>query len=152
MTLFISGPRRQYAISDFYVMVLTFIIVFWVTTIVKQALQKQKNQKKKSKKIKNPRGGALDLNFHYSDESELGYIILSCIADNEQYLVKSQAIKDLIFRLAKQKIKNETLVLTPNLIRLFALKLISEDKSVIGNIVLSSENRIRFMGFVGATF
>ena len=40
MTLFLSMPGRSYQISDFYVMALTFVILFSVTKIVKEVIQK----------------------------------------------------------------------------------------------------------------
>ena len=106
------------------------------------------------------RGGKIE--FTLSDENELGLTILSCINDNEKYLVTSPRIKELIFRLAKEKIKNQSLVITPNLIRFFALTLVNQEKSLIvkiENVIMSSENRTRFitrvigaslMGLLGA--
>jgi len=146
MTLFISLPGRRYEISDAYVMALTFIITFSVTKIVMQVLEKRKKKKKEIQKINELRGGNLKLKL--SDENELGLAILSCIADNEKYLVTNPRIKELIFSLAKEKIKQESLVLTPNLIRFFALKLIDEDQTLIvkiGNLVVSSSNRARLI-------
>lgn len=35
MTLFITTPRRRYEISDAYVMALTFLIIYGVTSITK---------------------------------------------------------------------------------------------------------------------
>jgi hypothetical protein len=122
-----------------------------------QVLEKQKRKEKR--KINKLRGGSMKLEL--SDETELGLTILSCIADNKKYLVTSPRIKD---RLAKEKIKQESLVLTPNMIRFLALKLINEDQTLIvkiGNIVVSSNNRARLItrvigssliGFVGAIF
>ena len=145
MTLFVSMPGRRYEISDAYVMALTFIIIFSVTKIVKEVMKKRVNAKEI--KIQNPRGGG-DTEIQLSDDNELAFTILSCIADNEQYLVKSTKIKKLIFSLVKAKIKNESLVLTPNMIRFLALKLISEDQTLIvkiGNVVVSSSNRVRLL-------
>jgi hypothetical protein len=61
MTLFIKTPRRQYEISDFYVMALTFCIFFSVTKIIKSVVEKQQRQIEKSKgvQIPNLRGGAI---------------------------------------------------------------------------------------------
>lgn len=160
MTLFVSMPGRRYEISDAYVMVLTFIIFFSVTKIVKEVIKKRGNPKELQ--IQNPRGGGIELQL--SDDNELAFTILSCIADNEQYLVKSPKIKEWVFHLVKEKIKNESLVLTPNMMRFLALKLLNPDQSFIGkigNIVISSNNRVRLLtrlsgaaiiGFVGALF
>lgn len=158
MTLFIATPTRRYEISDAYVMVLSFLIFYAVGIIVKAVIEKQK--RKNAKNIPNPRGGSIGLEI--ADDTELGLTILSCISDNERYLVKNLKIIKLIFGLVKAKIKNESLVLTPNIIRFLALKLINNDQSLIvkiGNVVASSSNRARLLvrvsgaaviGFVGA--
>lgn len=51
----------------------------------------------------NPRGGSIGVNVDFSDETELANILLSCIADNEQYLVINQKIKNWYFIWLKQK-------------------------------------------------
>ena len=87
----------------------------------------------------NPRGGNIGLGF--SDNTELAHTILTCIADNERYLVKDPEIIKMVFDLVKAKIKNESLVLTPNILRFLALKLINNDQTLIvkiRNIIVSS--------------
>jgi ABC-type sulfate transport system permease subunit len=42
MTLFITTPRRQLAISDAYVMAVALIISFWVTIIIKEIIEKRR--------------------------------------------------------------------------------------------------------------
>lgn len=148
MTLFIRTPRRQYEISDFYIMTLAFCISFAVTKIVKSVVEKQQRQGQDSKhmQIPNPTGGAIG--FQVSDDTELGGLILSCIADNQSYLVKDEKIIRVIFSLVKAKLKDESLVLTPNMIRFLALNLLDSDSGLIakiGNVVVSSENRFRLM-------
>ena len=79
---------------------------------------------------------------------------MSCIKDNEQYLVKDPKIRNFIFNLAKKKLKKESLVLTPNMIRFLALKLISEHQTLmikIGNVIFSSSNLIRLLTRVSGT-
>jgi len=161
MTLFVSLPGRRYEISDAYVMALTFILFFSVTRVVQEVIKKRKKSKEEVK-LPNPRGGGTTVQL--SDDTELALTILSCIADNESYLVKSPKIKELVFNLAKEKIKNESLVITPNVMRFLALKLINPDQTLIvkiGNIVLSSSNRARLLvrimgsaaiGIIGALF
>ena len=160
MTLFVSMPGRKYAISDVYAMVLTFILVYSVTSISKKAIQKRR--KAKEFKLQNPRGGGTDIDIQFTNENELASVILTCIADNEQYLVKSPKLKELIFKLVRVNIQQESLVMTPNMLRFLALKFINEDQSrivKIRNLVLSSNNRVRLLtrilgsgliGFVGA--
>jgi len=110
----------------------------------------------------NPRGGSIGLEF--PDDTELAYTILTCIANNERYLVKNPEIIKLFFGLVKAKIKNESLVLIPNMMRFFALRLVNNDQTLIvqiGNILASSNNRARLfarvsgsvlIGFVGFLF
>jgi hypothetical protein len=80
---------------------------------MKNVIQKTKN----SKKIKmiNPPSRVMNTDVDFLDETKLANITASCITDNEQYLVKNQRIKELVFHLVKVKIKTESLVLTPNL-------------------------------------
>jgi len=149
-------------ISDAYVMALSFLIFFAVGKIVKAVVERQKRKNNKSLNMTNPRGGNVGLEF--SDDTELAYTILTCIADNERYLVKDPEIIEMVFNLVKAKIKNESLVLTPNMLRFLALKLINNDQTLIvkiGNIIASSNNRARLfarvsgsaiIGFVGALF
>jgi hypothetical protein len=163
MTLFIRTPNRQYEISDFYVMVLCFIISYWTGRILRKVIQKL-IKKQKTLDVKTPPRGGATLEFSYSDDQELAKTILACIADNTDYLVKNQKIKELIFHLVKQKIKNESLVLTPNMIRLLAKKIVNDEVSwsaSIGNIVVSTNyqkrlslrtlGRIIFGGVIGVT-
>ena len=159
MTLFIQTPRQILAISDAYIMALSFLIFFAVGRIVKAVVEKQK---RKNVNMANPRGGNIGLEF--SDDTELAYTILTCIADNERYLLKDPEIIKIIFDLVKAKIKNESLILTPNMLRFLALKLINNDQTLtvkIGNIIVSSNTRVRLfarvsgsaiIGFVGALF
>jgi hypothetical protein len=153
-------PKRRYEISEAYIMALTFIIFFSVSKIVIYFLEKnQHNNNNKETKIHNPRGGAKELKL--SDDNELSSVILSCIANDESYIVKNEQIKNLIYHLAKEKLKNESLVITPNMIRFLALNLLSKDQTLIvkiGNVVVSSNNRVRLLtrflgtaviGFVG---
>jgi len=140
-------PGRRYEISDVYVMVLTFLIFFSVTKIVKEVIQKRGNAKEL--KIQNPRGGAIEVQL--SDDNELAFTILTCIADNEQYLVKNPRLIEWVFGLVKAKIKNESLVLTPNMMRFLALRLVNPNQSFIGkigNLVISSNNRVRLFNRV----
>lgn len=160
MTLFIKTPKRLLEINDFYVMVLSFLIFFAVGKIVKGVIDKLERKNAKNINMPNPRGGNIGLEF--SDDTELAFTILSCIADNERYLVKDPEIIKVVFALVKANIKKESLVLTPNMMRFLALKLINHDQTLIvkiGNIVASSNNRARLfarvfgaaiIGFVGA--
>lgn len=157
MTLFVKTSKRILEINDLYSMGLSFLIFFAVGRIFKAALER-----KKQVNIGNPRGGNLGLEF--SDDTKLAHTILACIADNESYLVKDPRLIKIIFALVKASIKTESLVLSPNLIRFLALKLINNDQTLIvkiGNIIVSSNNRTRLfirvagasiIGFVGALF
>mgnify|MGYP000597631303 CR=1 FL=1 len=102
--IIISMPRRSYEISNACLIAVTFIIMFSITKIVMQVREKyQHKNSKKEIKIHNPRGGSNEIKF--SDDNELSFAILSCIGNNENYLVKSAQIKKLIFSLVKEKLK-----------------------------------------------
>ena len=125
MTLFIRTPNRVLEISDAYVMALSFLIFFSVGKIVKAVVEKQKRKNAGNVNMVNTRGGSIELKF--SDDTELVHTILTCIADNERYLVKDPKIIKMVFDLVKAKIKNESLILTPYIMRFLALKLINTD-------------------------
>lgn len=127
MTLFVTAPRRSYEISEIYIMRLCFLISYAVVPIVKAVFEKQ--NRKNPKNMPNPRVGSIGLKF--ADDNELNLIILSYICDNENYLVKDPLIKELIFSLVKATLQNESLVLTPNMIRFLALKLINNDQTLL---------------------
>lgn len=97
----------------------------------------------KQLKLNNPGGG--DFEFSINRE-ELGYLILSCRADNQHDIVKNKQIKQLIFDLVKQKIENQSLILTPNIMRFLALRLRKSDQSLIvkfGNMIIATKNQDR---------
>ena len=108
MTLFIRTQKRILEISDAYVMALSFLIFFVVGRIVKAVVEKQKRKNAGNVHMANPRGGSIELEF--SDDTELAHTILTCIAENERYLVKDPEIIKMVFGLVKAKIKNESLV------------------------------------------
>lgn len=152
MTLFIRTPRRLLVIDDFYVMLVTFLISFAVTKIVKAVIEKQMLKNKNNTNMTNPRGG--DLKLEFSDDTELAETILACIADNERYLIKDPELIKVIFNLVKAKIKNEVFLLTPNMIRFLALNLKSKDQTLIvkiGNIIASSNTRVRLLSRMGGS-
>ena len=123
---------------------LSFVIYFVVGRIVKAVVEKQRAKTLKNLNMPNPRGGNLEIEF--SDDTELSYTILSCIAGNQRYLVKDPTLIKMVFDLVKAKIKKESVVLTPNMIRFLALKFINNDQTLIvkiGNIIASSNNRVR---------
>jgi len=149
MTLFISRKNVTYEVSEVYVMAFTFLLSYAVCRIAKAVIAKQINKKNKKKKLtilRNPKGGAQGLEL--SDNSELALAILSCISDNERYLVKDPIIREIIFNLVKAKIKNESLILTLNMMRFLALRFINNDQTIIvkvRNLILSSRNRVRLL-------
>lgn len=159
MTLFIKMPRREFEISDLYVIALSFGLFFAVGKVVKKVIEKQNQYT--NIQMPNPIGGGIE--FQVSDDHGLGLTILSCIADNEGYLVKSPKVIKLIFGLVKETITDD-LVITPNMMRFLALNLIKNDQSLIakiGNVVVLSNNRARLFtrtsgavvfGLVGAVF
>lgn len=160
MILFLTTHKRQLAIDDAYVAALSFLVFFAVGKIVKAVIEKQK----RNIHIASPRGGNISVGLELTDDTELAEVILSCINDNEHYMIKDPRIIQIVFDLVKAKIKKESLVVTPNMIRFLALSLLSNDQTFIvkiGNILASSNNRIRLfarlmgagvIGFLGALF
>ena len=79
-------------------------------------------------------------------------------------MVKNPRIIPIVFNLGKARIKRESLILIPNMIRFLALNLINNDQTLIvkiGHILASSNNRIRLFArvmevttieFLGALF
>ena len=77
---------------------------------------------------------------------------------------EGDGLKIIIFNLVKEKIKNEYLVRTSNMMSFLALKLIKTDRSLfvkIGDMVVSSNNSAHFVsqalgaakvGFIGCIF
>ena len=149
MTLFIQTPKRLLEISDAYVMALAFLISFSVTKVLKAFFEKQKKYNSKHIMMPNPVGG--EVNVQITDDSELGKTILSCIADNNRYLIKDPELINIVFSLVKAKIKDESIILTPNMMRFLALKLIKNDQTFmvkVGNIMLSANSRAQFITWV----
>ena len=148
MTIFVRLSKRSFEINGFYLMVLTFCIFFGVGRILKSVLTHLKFWKKNAQqtKITNLKGGAFEVQAF--NEKELGEIILSCISDNEAYLIKDPKLIKLMFILVKAKIQNESLALTPNLVRFLVLKLIHEHNNgtlvtKIGTAVFGTDNKLR---------
>lgn len=151
MTLFIKTPKRLLEIDDAYVMALTFLIFFAVGRIVKSVLERRihNRTRKEGVQVPNTRGGSFitDGNF-ITDDTEVAETILACIADNERYLVKDPKVIKLIFKLVKAKINQESLVMSPNLIRFLALKLKNPNQTFLikmGNLITSSDNQLRLL-------
>jgi hypothetical protein len=77
---------------------------------------------------------------------ELSDAIFVCIADNKRYWVKNSRIIKIVFTLVKSKIKKESLVVKPNMIRFLTLKLVNNDQTLvvkIGNIITLYNNQTR---------
>lgn len=122
--IYIRTPNRILEIDEFYFMALAFIISFITTRILKKVILRQieRRKLKQAKKIDiyNPRGGGIEENWLFADESELGYAILSCIQNESNYMLIHPKLVEIIFNLVKEQIKKESLVLRPNLIMLSA--------------------------------
>ena len=72
------------------------------------------------------------LKFKISKDNELTDIIASCIANNEFYSVKNKKkIIKAIFVLVRVNIQEESLVLTLNIIRFLALRILKNDLGLI---------------------
>ena len=155
MTLFVQTKNRLFEIDDAYVMALVYILTYVIVRIVKKAVLKYRENQKRKVDIPNPTGG-INLELDTSDyDSDLANSILTCIADNERYLVQNPTIRKLIFNLVGAKIKNESLVLTPNMIRFLALKLLKNDKHLVvkvGSLLVSTQSRNRICTRISSSF
>ena len=87
-------------------MALSFLIFYPVGIIAKLVIKKQ--EQKNATNISNPKSVSIVLEI--VDDMELGLTILSCISDNERYLVKDPKVIRLVFALVKAKIKDESLI------------------------------------------
>ena len=143
MTLFVETKNRQYEINELYLMATVFIITYVITRIVKKAIINY-YEKKKTVNVPNPTGG--DLFDPAAYDSDLANSILTVISNDKSYVVKNPTIRKMIFELAALKISNASLVLTPNMIRFLALKLLKNDKSLVvkvGSMLLTAQSRKR---------
>lgn len=164
MTLFIKTSTRSFEINDFYIMVLCFIIgalLAKITSEVREKLLKRLKTKKiiaqgTQTQVSNPRGGKLDFSIQPSiqpsDDYELASIILTCVQDDAIFLVMDERLKVWIFKLVKAKIKNESLSITPNLLRYIASTVIKRDTSLITSVggVLFAVDRVKLLSFRAA--
>ena len=137
MTLFIRTPKRTWEIDELYVMILSCLIGMLVASVTKKVILKlydKYGSKTKRKKIKNrtkktsfynPIGG--DTLLQTTSNSELAYLILTCIADEDSYIVKNKEIAKMIFALVKAKIKNESLIISPNFLRYLAKTIVYQE-------------------------
>ena len=133
-------------------MALSFILFYTITRIVKSVIEKQKQKKRNYAKIPNPKGGSSEIEGTITDESELGLAILSCIADEHSYIVKHPKIIRLVFNLVMRQINDESLKLTPNMMRYLAMRLLKKDQTIIaiiGNVLLETESQSRFFARIG---
>jgi hypothetical protein len=146
MTLFLETPGKRYEISEIYLLVLTFVLVYFSTRVFMKVLKKHPHKEnQKGFKLYHTRGGDL---LSYFGENELAKAIVTCISDDEQYVVKDMRMKTLIFDLVKRKLKKESIIVTPNMVRFLSLRLIKDEKTLllqIGDSFLSSSNRVRLM-------
>ena len=153
MTLFIKTPRdKVFEISEVYVMALTFIIFYSLGRISRELIKKQiesynRNKKNynrnKTIKIANPRGGTDIIEIRVPNNNEkLRDLVLSCISNNERYSIKSEKITKLIYKLLGSEFKDETIAITPNLIRYVATALIK--------INMNERWYIKFVDFIAA--
>ena len=151
MSLFAStrDGKTVYIISDFYVMILAFIISYLLTIYSKKAIERFKEYKRKKTIIKNgvsPRGGQI-IDLDPTDSNALMRIIDECLENDKTYLVLNEKIKSWITFLVKENILNQSLVISPNFIKFLARHFIREDRLVVGrvsNIIIGLQNAPRF--------
>lgn len=122
MTLFLVRPKRTIEMSDAYLMGLVFIVSFILVTVLKKATKRlivAKNDPKNKhlKKAIETKGGA-----SWEDIVNYGLeeIILGCVDEETTYLVKDRLLARIISTLVKVKLRNNTIVISQNLVRVIA--------------------------------
>ena len=118
-------------------MLTVFTLSFFIGLVAKHVVRKLK--KKQATRLPHA-GGSSALDLELYNDNDLGHIILSCIADEDRYLVRDPKLNELIFAPIRAKIRNESLIINPNLIRFIALRLIKPNTGIIariGNLVIS---------------
>lgn len=139
---------RIFLINELYFMGLAFLIGIIITRVVKYVLSKRSMKDHKDTKITNPRGGGVGIKVDWSEDAELASAISVCIKDNELYLVRNKRIIELIFKLSKRKLSDQSLVLSPNLLGFMAQTMISKRDPIhvkVGEVIFSSASRSRMI-------
>ena len=161
MVFYVKTPKRELWINEIYLMLSAFLISYLVTEIVKKVVIKRRkskqNKQKNNIKIPNPRGGGMDdmldkfsrFKFQVTDDKELAYTILACIADAHRYILKDEYLTKVIFSLVQAIVKDQSIILSPNMLRFLALHLLrNKDNNLqitFGNIFMESMNRGRIL-------
>jgi hypothetical protein len=140
MTVFIIVKDRQLEISDAYFMALVFVSGYMATKLVMRAIERRENKEQKTNLLF--RGGAFTLL-----ETETSNMIIACVKDDVPYVIKDPRLIKLIYRLAGQNFKRHNLIITPNLMRLFALKLANQNSVIVRfqNFLVFSDSPIRLL-------
>lgn len=129
-------------------MALTFLTFFAIGRIIRALVKKQIEKNRKNINSANSKRASKSIELQFFDDTELAYTILTCIANNEHSLLKYPKLAKIIFSLIKDKMKEESLALTPNMIRYLALRLINNNESFIikvKSLLTSSKNRVRLI-------
>ena len=160
MALVIIRKDRIYIIEDFVIMLLVYLLTYGIGMVAKKALQKLIRRHKAKQKLQQPSTGGLfgelrlpsrggsNFDLDLVDENELALTILHCIHDGYSYLVHDKRLTAIIFKLIRAKMANQSLVISTNLMRFIALKMLKPEESIwevgINNIVLT-DNRNRLI-------
>lgn len=108
--IFLSSDRKtSYELSDMYLMILGFILSYYATKKCCEFIKRIRELHKLKKKQMEFRGG-----------DDLVGIILHCVEDDHFYQVIDNQMKKIIFAVLRENIETESLILSPNLIRLVA--------------------------------
>lgn len=162
MTLFIKLPpifnrKISYEISDIYIMAITFIITYYATKLLQDAYVRIKNKrdlrKQRTKMLINSNvlAGGLNEELYEAivdatpvNDNELFSAVLECIRDKEAYRVLSERLKRIIFTKVGAIIREESIRMTPNLLRLIAKVEYERNPSTLvtmGNLIVSTSNK-----------
>jgi hypothetical protein len=123
-------------------MAIAFLISYQITRFIIKDREKKQTLTNHGQNL---RGGSV--------ESENREIIVSCVENGKTYLVTDQGLANVIMSIAKEKFKNNSYIISENLVRYIALKLKSENFGFlikVKNAIMFSDNPIRFISRISA--
>lgn len=159
MVLHIKLPKIwnreiSYEISDIYVMVTAFLVSYWSAFLIRDVIRNygKKNQvSKRTIQIPNPKGGGWlkEVENIIEENNEVCQAIIFCIENNKTYRVLDERVLNLVIKAAYGKLAgNDVLIISQNLIRLFARVSYNSDPSLlvkIGQLIVSTPNKSLFV-------
>ena len=172
MTLFLTSGTTRYEIHDVYVGAVGLIIGLIVGRIARNVIirlcEKRKLNPNDATLV---RGGDSELILTMSNqqdenveftlldehdsrsgdfitEGELANAILVCIKNDKSYFIKNTQLRQLLFILVKAKLKKTSIILSPQLVRFLAYKILMRNPTLrekARNFLLSKLDSVRTM-------